>query len=209
MRTKDPKTMEAIREAIDRYYRKHHEMPTVRELAALVGVSKATVQRYLVAMDEQGIIRYDGQIRSTEKAAKCSTEYFSAPLVGSIRCGNPETEEEYVEEYVSLPESIFGKGSFYILRAAGDSMTDAGIDDGDLVVIELQKEASVGDVVVALDQDGQNTLKRYAGWDAEKQCYLLEYMNEEVYPGKAIEVKCFVVQGVARHIIKTVSAGRV
>ncbi len=201
MRTKDPKTMEAIREAIDRYYRKHHEMPTVRELAALVGVSKATVQRYLVAMDEQGIIRYDGQIRSTDKAAKCSTEYFSAPLVGSIRCGNPETEEEYVEEYVSLPESIFGKGKFYLVRAKGDSMIDAGIEEGDLVLVELCHEAGEGDIVVALDSDGENTLKRYAG--KNRDGYLLAYMNEASYPGKVIKVKSFVVQGVARHVIKT------
>ena len=56
------------------------------------------------------------------------TAYVSAPLVGSIRCGNPEDEEESIEEYVSLPVSMFGKGDFYILRAKGDSMVDAGID---------------------------------------------------------------------------------
>ena len=58
---------------------------------------------------------------------KCTTGYFSAPIVGSIRCGDPESEQEQVEEYVSLPESIFGKGGCYLLHAAGDSMTDAGI----------------------------------------------------------------------------------
>ena len=64
-------------------------------------------------------------------------------------------------EYVSLPVSLFGKGEFYILKASGDSMEDAGIEDGDMVVIRKQPEAHVGDIVVALDETGSNTLKKY------------------------------------------------
>ena len=130
------------------------------------------------------------------------TAYVSAPLVGSIRCGCPEEEQEYVEEYVSLPVSMFGKGDFYILRAKGDSMVDAGIEEDDLLVIERNRPASVRDIVVALDQDGQNTLKRYAGYDEDEECYLLAYENEEKYPGAVIKVKSFQVQGVARHVLK-------
>jgi len=131
------------------------------------------------------------------------TAYVSAPLVGSIQCGSPEEEQEYVEEYVSLPVSMFGKGEFYILRAKGDSMVDAGIEEDDLLVIERNCPADVGDIVVALDANGQNTLKRYTGYDEEKGCYLLSYENEERYPGKVIRVKSFTVQGVARHVLKT------
>ena len=58
-------------------------------------------------------------ILSAPQSAKMKTAYVSAPLVGSIRCGNPEDEEEPIEEYVSLPVSMFGKGDFYILRAKG------------------------------------------------------------------------------------------
>ena len=57
--------------------------------------------------------------------------------------------------------------------------------------------------MVALDQDGQNTLKRYGGYDEESGFYILEYMNEKRYPGKVEKVRSFVVQGVARHVIKT------
>ena len=131
------------------------------------------------------------------------TAYVSAPLVGSIQCGSPEEEQEYVEEYVSLPVSMFGKGEFYILRAKGDSMVDAGIDEDDLLVIERGCSADVGDIVVALDANGQNTLKRYTGYDENKGCYLLAYENEAKYPGKVIRVKRFTVQGVARHVLKT------
>ena len=130
------------------------------------------------------------------------TADIAAPLVGSIYCGSPEEEEENVEEYVSLPVSLFGKGDFYILRAKGDSMVDAGIDEGDLLVIERNCPASEGDIVVALDQEQQNTLKRYVGFDNDEKCFILAYENEARYPGEVIKLKSFEVQGVARHVIK-------
>ena len=98
---------------------------------------------------------------------------------------------------------MFGKGDFYILRAKGDSMVDAGIDEDDLLVIERNCPALEGNIVVALDEDNQNTLKRYAGYDEDSGYYILEYENEARYPGKTIKVRSFQVQGVARHVIKS------
>ena len=203
MRSKSPELMGAIKEFVNKYYREHHTAPSTQTIGAAVGVTRNTVYRYLVEMNERGMLQYDKAIKSTEQMTKCKTGYFSAPVVGSIRCGDPESEEALVEEYVSLPESIFGKGQFYLLRAKGDSMIDAGIEEEDLIVIQIQHEADEGDIVVALDPDGQNTLKRYGGYDEESGCYLLEYMNEKCYPGKVEKVRSFVVQGVARHVIKT------
>ena len=80
-------------------------------------------------------------------------------------------------------------------------MVDAGIEEDDLVLVELCHDAGIGDLVVALDPDGENTLKRFAGKDGDG--YVLAYMNEARYPGKVIRVKSFVVQGVARRVIKT------
>ncbi len=204
MRSKSPELMEAIKEFVNKYYREHRRSPSTQTIGAAVGVTRNTVYRYLVEMNELGILQYDKTVKSTEQMTKCRTGYFSAPVVGSIRCGDPEAEEEMVEEYVSLPESIFGKGQFYLLRAKGDSMVDAGIGEGDLIVIQVQHEAKEGEIVVALDPDGQNTLKRFGGYDEEGGCYLLEYMNKARYPGKVEKVKSFVVQGVARHVIKAV-----
>ncbi len=203
MRSKSPELMGAIKEFVNKYYREHHTAPSTQTIGAVVGVTRNTVYRYLVEMNERGMLQYDKAIKSTEQITKCKTGYFSAPVVGSIRCGDPESEEELVEEYVSLPESIFGKGRFYLLRAKGDSMVDAGIEEDDLIVIQIRHEAGEGDIVVALDQDGQNTLKRYGGYDEESGFYILEYMNEKRYPGKVEKVRSFVVQGVARHVIKT------
>lgn len=203
MRAKDPELMKEICTYTDTYYRNKHTSPSVREIAKGVGIAKTTAHRYLVDMNEQGMISYDGEVIETAKVSKCRSGYFSAPIVGTIRCGDPEQEDEYVEEYVNLPESIFGKGEFYILRAAGDSMVDAGIEDGDLVVIRKQAEACEGDIVVALDENDENTLKTFTGIDEESKCAILSYRNKKKYGNKKILVKTLVVQGVAKHVIKS------
>ena len=202
MRSKNPKVMAAICNFVDRYYREKHLSPSVNEIAMGIGVSKATSYRYLVAMNESGMLSYDGKNIVTKQTSKCNSGYFSAPLIGSIRCGNPEQEEENVEEYVSLPKSIFGEGSFYILRAKGDSMVDAGIRDEDLIVIRIQETAAVGDIVVALDENNENTLKIYGGTDVDTKEVILRYANREKYPDMEIRVNRLVVQGVAKHVIK-------
>ena len=176
--------------------------PSINEVAKGVGVAKTTAYRYLVEMNEKGMISYDGHNIETPRSDKCTSGYFSAPIVGSINCGDPDTEEECVEEYVNLPESIFGRGEFYLLRAVGDSMVDIGIEEGDLIVIQKQKTASVGDIVVALDENNENTLKTYAGIDEKSGCAVLQYENKRKYPDKEIRVKRLVVQGIAKHIIK-------
>jgi repressor LexA len=203
MRTKDQGTLDTILKFVSKYYQENHVAPTISEVAEGVGVARSTTHRYLQELNERGLLDYSRGILSAPKSAKMKTAYVSAPLVGSIRCGSPDEEQEYVEEYVSLPVSMFGKGDFYILRAKGDSMVDAGIDEDDLLVIERNCPASKGDIVVALDDENQNTLKRYAGYDEDEECYLLAYENEEAYPNEVIKVKSFQVQGVARHVIKS------
>lgn len=202
MRSKDPELMKKIYQFADEYYCIHHESPSCRDIAVELGIGRATAHRYLVAMDEKGMISYNSGDIKTSQIEKCKTGYFAAPIVGTIRCGDPEMEEEQIEEYVNLPESIFGKGEFYILRATGDSMIDADIYENDLIVIQKNCQAYKGDIVVALDNENQNTLKRFIGFDEDSQCYILKYENEEKYPGKTIKLKSFTVQGVAKNIIK-------
>ncbi len=203
MRSKDPELMKRICSYIDHYYRDNRHAPTQREISSAMGISLSSVNRYLTAMSENGMITFDGKVTGTAQMNKCVSEYISAPIVGSIRCGDPETEVEQVEEYVSLPASIFGKGEFYILRAKGTSMVDAGIFPGDLVVIRKQCTAEVGDIVVALDDNCQNTLKKFAGLDSKTHKAVLRYQNQEEFPDKEILVNELVVQGVAKHIIRS------
>ncbi len=204
MRSKNPELMEQISNYIGDYYRQHHSTPTTREIALAVSLSPAAGYKYLVEMDKRGMLSYEnGEITNLPKINKTPTGYFSAPLVGSIRCGDPEAEEEEVEMYISLPEALFGKGEFYLLRAVGDSMEDREISEGDLVLIRKQQVCDIGDIVVALDENGENTLKVYGGIDKKTKKVILEYANEKIYPGKRILVNELTVQGVAKNVIKT------
>ena len=81
-------------------------------------------------------------------------------------------------------------------------MVDAGIEDKDLIVIQKQKDAFVGDIVVALDDNNQNTLKTFAGIDEKSGYAILRYGIHRKYAGKEIRVRKLVVQGVAKHVIK-------
>ena len=206
-RKKNPELMDTICGFIGQYYREKHTSPSIREIAEGTDTSRATAQRYLVDLAESGRIVYNGKEREiiTPQIKKCSSGYISAPIVGSIRCGDHEMEDEQVEEYVSLPKSIFGEGRFYILRAKGDSMSDTGIEENDLVVIRIQETAEAGDIVVALDENNENTLKFYGGVDEESGEAILRYGNEKKYPGKEIHVKQLIVQGIAKHVIKALN----
>ena len=133
---------------------------------------------------------------------KFAPDSAPCPLVGSIPCGSAQAEEENIREYVSLPVSLFGNGRYYILEASGDSMVDAGIDSGDLVVIRTDCNAEIGDIVVALTGYSESTLKVYAGIDEDTQEAILEYRNQAKYPDEEIRVKQLIVQGVAKHVIK-------
>ena len=202
MRTKDPEKMDAIRRFVNRYYRERQQAPTIDEISTGTGSPRSTVQRYLQELGEKGLLHYRRGILSPPEEAKMKSAYVSAPLLGSIPCGEPEDEEELIDEYVSLPVSMFGKGDFYVLRAAGDSMADAGIEEGDFVIIERHSAVSEGDIVVALDAENRSTLKRFSGYDVAEGCYVLSYENAARYPGKVIFVKEFTVQGVARKVLK-------
>ena len=195
--------LDDILKFVNKYYQENRVAPTIIQVSKGVGVPRSTTHRYLQELSKRGMLEYDRGILSAPQSAKMKTSYISAPLVGSIQCGSPEEEEELVEEYVSLPVSLFGKGEFYILRAKGDSMVDAGIEEDDLIVIERNCPAKIGDIVVALDPDNQNTLKRYAGFDKTERRYILKYENEAKYPGEEIKVKSFMLQGIARHVIKS------
>ena len=202
MRRRSEETLEYIFGYIEEYYRRNHAAPTVRQIATEVQIAVGTAYNYLVEMERRGMLSYrDGEISGMENMSKVSGDLISVPLVGSITCGDPENETEEVEKYYDLPAGLFGKGEFYLLRATGDSMEDDGIYDGDVVLIEQQKECNIGDIVVALDDENQNTLKRYGGIDKKSKKVVLEYSNEAVYPGKKIYVDFLQIQGVARRVI--------
>lgn len=158
MRSKDKTLMAAIEKFVSDYTDSNGISPTMQEVADGVGSSKATVQRYIAQLCDDGILDYSGYRTMTSTKTKAAA--IRVPVLGTIACGIPKFAEENIEEYVRLPVALFGKGSFFILRAYGDSMIEAGIDNGDLVLIRQQNYADEGQIVVALMED-EATLKRF------------------------------------------------
>lgn len=197
MRSKSPELMNQICKFVEQYHLQKGHSPSTTKIAEAVGISRGTAYKYLVAMDDRGIIKYNGQEIQTPVTKKVNTDFSQTAIVGSVPCGSPQYEEENIEEYVSLPTAIFGRGDFFILRASGNSMIDAGIDDGDLVVVKKQVSANEGDIVVAL-VDNQNTLKRFYR-DNENKKVILHPENKKM---KDIIVDECLIQGVACHVIK-------
>lgn len=178
-------------------------MPSTTQIASEHDIARSTAYNYLVAMDRAGLIIYeDGEIKDSA-AALIRHETETAAVLGSVvPCGKPELEEEDIECIVGLPTAVFGKGPFYLLHASGDSMLDAGICDGDMLVIRQQDTADVGDIVVALDENNDNTLKLYAGTDSSTGEAILRYCSREKYGDKEIRVRLLKCQGVLTHVIR-------
>ena len=199
MRSKSRDLMEKIKSFAEQYSVDNlGRTPSTREIGLALGINKATAYRYLVAMRDLGMVEYEDGSIMTEKIRKVNTAQVGMPIAGTIPCGSPEQEEETIEEYISLPCSVIGTGEFFILRAVGDSMVDAGIDDGDLVIVRKQTEANTGDIVAAL-VDGGSTLKRLF-YDKHNRPYLHPENREAGYPD--IVGTELSIQGVAVYTLK-------
>ena len=122
MRHKDPELMKKIRTYIGEFYIEHDRTPSTTEIAKYFGIARSTSQNYLVAMNERGLLSYQGGRLIVDKMDKLRTDWQQAPLVGSVPCGELTYEEENVECVTTLPTAIFGDGPFYNLHASGDSM---------------------------------------------------------------------------------------
>ena len=199
MRRKDPELMERIHDFVESFYFDNGRSPSTTEIGDAVGIARGTAYKYLVAMDERGLISYEDGNASTDRMRSLTTDVNPAASVsGFVPCGTPQTIEASVEEYVLLPVSIFGGGELFIVRASHDSMIEAGIGDGDLVVVRKQETARDGDIVVAL-VNNENTLKRYYR-DDELHCIRLHPENSEM-EDILVYGDCF-IQGVAQQVIK-------
>lgn len=202
MRHKDPELMKQINTFIGEFYAQHDRTPSTTEIAREFGIARSTSQNYLVAMKERGMLSYSDGVLKVEHMDKIRTRRTKAPLVGSVPCGELTYEEENVECVMTLPTEIFGAGPFYLLHASGDSMEDEGIEDGDLVVVRMESDPKKGDLVIAMDAENRNTLKKYGGVNRKNHKAMLLYCNQKEYGDKVIYVDRLVCQGVVSHVIK-------
>lgn len=189
--------MDKILNYVEEFSFENRRSPSCAEIGQAVGLAKSSVYRYLTSMDEMGLIQYDGTGIQTLGSQKSRSGLTKTPLIGSVSCGEPILEEENIQCYLPLPTQLFGDGELYLLRANGDSMIEAGIDDGDLVVVRRQEKAEEGKIVVAL-VGNENTLKRIY-YDRKTGETILHPENRTM---QDIRVKECMIQGVAIHVIK-------
>lgn len=183
---------DAIENCIDEYYELTGISAPIEVIAAKTGISKSTVGRYLQKMTDDGRLVSNGKRGYATKRIQQQNSLISVPILGDIACGAPIFADGSIKEYVRLPASLLGKGNYFILTASGDSMIDAGIDDGDTVIVKEQDYAEKGDIIVALVGD-EATLKRYYP-EPEKKRIRLQPENQK---HEAIFVKECLIQGVA------------
>lgn len=159
------KRQSQILEFIKRTVREKGYPPSVREIGAAVGLSSsATVHSHLSSLETKGMIRRDP---TKPRAIEVLDDQFQAvsdavpiPVVGRVAAGVPILAVENIEEYFPLPHHVVRDQEVFILRVRGDSMIEAGIHDGDYVIVRRQNTALDGDIVVALLEDDA-TVKRF------------------------------------------------
>lgn len=177
MAEKVTKRQQAVLDSIERCIREKGYGPTVREVCQDLGLSSpSTVHVHLKALEEKGLIKrdplksrsitlgypFEGAKQAVEsKILKPSfSKTLDLPLVGDVAAGSPILAEENVVDTITLPTDIVGDSAAFLLSVHGDSMIEAGINNGDYVVVKEQPTANNGDIVVALIDDGA-TVKRF------------------------------------------------
>ncbi|MEX2196629.1 MAG: transcriptional repressor LexA [Thermoleophilaceae bacterium] len=198
------KRQQEIFDFIRRYSDKHGYPPTVRDIGRAIGLtSSSTVHAHLANLEKIGLLRRDPTkpraievlVDRAKKAASLSPP--GLPLVGQVAAGQPVLAEENIEEYVDIPTIAGGEEGEFILRVHGDSMKDAGIIEGDFVVVRPQDTAKDGDIVVALVGE-EATVKRFF---KESDHIRLQPENETLDPIRTRDVAVLGrVVGVCRRV---------
>lgn len=160
---------QAILDYIEKNVQEKGYPPSVREIGEAVGLaSSSTVHGHLSRLEKKGYIRRDPtkpraiELLKHKDGSKMKFETVMVPLVGKVTAGEPITAIENIEEYYPLPRKLVGdEQSVFLLSIQGDSMINAGIFDGDYVVVRKQNTADNGDIVVAMTQEGEATVKRF------------------------------------------------
>ncbi|MDM5155818.1 transcriptional repressor LexA [Bacillus sp. DX1.1] len=180
--------------------------PSVREIGQAVGLaSSSTVHGHLSRLEEKGYIRRDPtkpraiEILGSDRIETDTQSVVHVPIVGKVTAGSPITAVESVEEHFPLPANLVsGSDKVFMLRISGNSMIEAGIFDEDLVVVRQQQSAYNGEIVVALTEENEATVKRFY---KEKDHFRLQPENSSLEPILLDKVSIIgKVIGVYRHL---------
>lgn len=169
MEKKITKRQEDVLDYIKKYIVEHGYPPATREIGAALGLSSpATVHTHLKRLEDAGYIKKtNSKFRTIEilvdnEYEQKNDDLVKVPLLGKITCGSPIEAIETPDEWFTLPASLIpAKEIVFTLRASGESMINKGIYDGDVVIVQKQKIARNGDIVVAMTMDNEVTLKTF------------------------------------------------
>jgi len=167
--TKLSKRQQEILDFIKKEVREKGYPPSVREIGEAVGLSSSsTVHGHLARLESKGLIRRDPtkpraiEILDNKGLNEPDVPVRKVPIVGKVTAGMPITAIENIEDYFPLPEKIAPSGDpVFMLEIMGESMIEAGILDGDYVIVRQQSTAENGDIVVALTEENEATVKRF------------------------------------------------
>jgi len=199
------KRQQEIFDFIKKYSAKYGYPPTVRDIGKAVGLaSSSTVHAHLANLEKIGLLRRDPSkpraLELLDRAAegvKSLVQPSGLPLVGHVAAGQPVLAEENIEDYVDVPAVAGGEEGEYLLRVRGDSMKNAGILEGDFVVVRPQETAQDNDIVVALVGE-EATVKRFF---RENDHVRLQPENPAMEPIRSKEVRVLgQVVGVLRKV---------
>ena len=196
------KRQQEIFDFVKRYVSEHGYPPTVRDIGKAIGLaSSSTVHAHLANLEKLGLLRRDPtKPRAIEVLKDKAREVVAPaglPVVGQVAAGQPILADENIEEYVPVPGIAGGDDGEFVLRVKGDSMKDAGILEGDFVIVRRQETAGDGEIVVALVGE-EATVKRFF---RENDHVRLQPENEAMEPIRTRDVRVLgTVVGVCRRV---------
>ena len=150
MRAKNEDTKIRIYEYINEYIKNNRVSPTINEIAKNAGCAVSTAYKFLERLKDEGLIDTAGRGRITSSVNNWEMGY--APILGMVACGKPKLAVEDIQGYLPLNMGYFGKGEYFLLVASGESMINADIKDGDLVLIRKQSTFENGQIAVVLTE---------------------------------------------------------
>ncbi|ATY11478.1 transcriptional repressor LexA [Amycolatopsis sp. AA4] len=164
-----PERQQHILATIRDWVGRHGYSPSTREIGEAVGLrSTSSVSKHLAALEDKGFLRRSPSVSRPidvraflgDLPSRESRDSVPVPVVGDIAAGTPISAQEHVDDVMQLPRGLTGRGTVFGLRVRGDSMVDAAICDGDIVVVKQQSEAHSGQIVAAMI-DEEATVKVY------------------------------------------------
>lgn len=194
---------EQVLNYIESYQLENGKSPTIREIKEFLNVSSDnSVIKHIVALEKKGYIKKDDTPRGIKLLdsvkQKLQNNTVSLPLMGSIPAGGPVSSEAVIDDWIMIDsKQVPNSKTAFMLRVTGNSMIDAGIYEGDLLIADSAKTAKVNDIVIAL-VDNENTVKRLVSQNGQ---FFLKAENQDysdIYPVSDLQI-----QGVVTGLVRT------